>query len=75
MHKSKSPCLDKIYLVEVRDSLVNPKNLGLPHSYPLVFPKVTHGISLGPPKIDILQIWENAILTFQLPSYFPNSVI
>ena len=65
--------LEEVYIVEGRDSWVTPKNIGLPHSWPLVFHKVTHGMSLGPPKIHIinLQIRKNTVWVINYLCLFP----
>ena len=51
--KSLYTSFDEVYIVEAREYWVTQKNIGLPHSWPFVFEKVTHGMSLGPLKMHI----------------------
>lgn len=71
--KALNTSLEEVYIVEVRDSWVTPETLALPYSWPLVFPKVTRGMPLGPPKMNIinLQIWKNTIWLFNWFCLFP----
>ena len=62
--------LEEVYIVEEIEYWVTQKTLALPHSWPLVFPKVTHGMSPGPPKMHIWLIYIFGKIQLWLFNYF-----